>query len=232
MPCYTLKTVAVDQENFAVKIISRSRSTAKIKHAKNKITWRWSLNKLARKSTLHEVNVRSTTTAEVTWPTSNTIPIITYFSSLSLCMMRWLSVGSHDPQQRSHDPPVIQSLSPLTLVLSLSAWWGHCRITWPSAEVTWPTSNTIPIITYFSSLSLCMMRWLSVGILSVRSLLMCLWISSCQLPCGERGREAEERREVRGGGEGERGRKGRGRWPVFQLLGKQVIPFYRNLTGY
>ena len=126
MPCYTLKTVAVDQENFAVKIISRSRSTAKIKHAKNKITWRWSLNKLAHKSTLHEVNVRSTTTAEVTWPTSNAIPIITYFSSLSLCMMRWLSVGSHDPQQRSHDPPVIQPLSSLTLVLSLAAWWGHC----------------------------------------------------------------------------------------------------------
>ena len=28
----------VDRENFAVKIISRSRTTAKIKHAKNKIT--------------------------------------------------------------------------------------------------------------------------------------------------------------------------------------------------
>ena len=37
----------VDRKNFAVKIISRSKSTAKIKHAKNKIMRRWSLNKLA-----------------------------------------------------------------------------------------------------------------------------------------------------------------------------------------
>ena len=29
--------ITVDRENFAVKIISRSRPTAKIKHAKNKL---------------------------------------------------------------------------------------------------------------------------------------------------------------------------------------------------
>ena len=29
--------ITVDRENFAVKIISRSRLTAKIKHAKNKL---------------------------------------------------------------------------------------------------------------------------------------------------------------------------------------------------
>ena len=51
------KRTAVDRENFTVKIILRSGSTAKIKHAKNKITRRLSVNKLARKSTLHEVNV-------------------------------------------------------------------------------------------------------------------------------------------------------------------------------
>jgi len=35
----------VDRENFTVKIISRSRLTAKIKHAKNKITRRWSVHR-------------------------------------------------------------------------------------------------------------------------------------------------------------------------------------------
>ena len=44
------------------------------------------------------------------------------FSSLFLCMMRSLSVGSHDPQLRSHGPPVIQYLSSLQLSLSLTAW--------------------------------------------------------------------------------------------------------------
>ena len=45
----------VDRENFAVKIISRSRPPAKIKHAKNKLrgdAHEASVNKLARKSTL------------------------------------------------------------------------------------------------------------------------------------------------------------------------------------
>ena len=52
----------VDWENFAVKIISRSRPTAKIK-----LTRWWSMNKPARKSTLPGINLRSTTTASDPW---------------------------------------------------------------------------------------------------------------------------------------------------------------------
>ena len=44
-----------------------SRSTAKIKHAKNKLRGDAQWNKLARKSTLPEVNVRSMTTASNPW---------------------------------------------------------------------------------------------------------------------------------------------------------------------
>ena len=47
----------VDRENFAVKI----------KHAKNKIMRQSTVNKLACKSTLHEVNVQLTTTASDPW---------------------------------------------------------------------------------------------------------------------------------------------------------------------
>ena len=35
--CMYVYMYTVDRENFAVKIITRSRSTAKIKHAKNKL---------------------------------------------------------------------------------------------------------------------------------------------------------------------------------------------------
>ena len=38
--CEKVQVATVDQENFHVKIILRSRSTAKIKHANNKITRR------------------------------------------------------------------------------------------------------------------------------------------------------------------------------------------------
>ena len=40
----------VDRENFAVKIISQSRPTTKFLHAKIKLTWQRSMNKLASAS--------------------------------------------------------------------------------------------------------------------------------------------------------------------------------------
>ena len=59
---YLVECHTVDRGNFADKIFSRPRPTAKIKHVKNKITRWWSVSKVARKSTLPNVTVRSTTT--------------------------------------------------------------------------------------------------------------------------------------------------------------------------
>ena len=124
--------------------------------------------------------------------------VIQFLSSLTLV----LSLSLHDEViVGSHDPPVIQPLSSLTLILSLSAWWGHCGITWLSAVVTWPTSNTVPIITYFSSLFLS--AWWG----------HCLWESCLSVACScasesphasfpvERA-EGRQRREEKWGEEG------------------------------
>ena len=61
---YQKKNITVDRKNFAVKTISRSRPIAKIKHAKIKFTWWWSMSKHTRE--VH-INVQLTTTVSNTW---------------------------------------------------------------------------------------------------------------------------------------------------------------------